>query len=111
LREIPIVQYLFSNNAETDYSQHVMVVITPRKPASLDDLQTKSHSKRVDDPTTTEAVKAIKLKHENLETTLANLESSMFFGEFKDGDLFIEKFPPPRSMKLLMNDFKQLIRY
>lgn len=93
LQDVPGVQYLFSNKKTNDLQRSVLILITPRTPAST--ARGGVGQAAGQDP----AVKALREKFgfkggtpSNTDAVLSRLNSNVMFREFRQGDVAIERW-------------------
>lgn len=122
LNRIPIIQYLFNRRVETDYSKHVLVMITPRKPINLTELLSESERYRDEmarvgrrGTSSLEAAKAIEQYdisyQSNLRAIAAKMSLNKYYQEFKTGDLSPRRFYAPQSLRRILTDIRQVLYY
>jgi len=117
-RDIPVLQYLFSTHGDHDYAHHVLILITPRKPAPIAEteraVQAYRHSSDFQvekDSFDTEVLNALRPRRPNLEAILAKIQSSKYRHELRSGDLSARRFSPSPSLNRVLEDIKQMIYY
>lgn len=118
LRDIPVLQYLFSTHADFDYAQHVLILITPRKPSTLAEteraaqayLRTPEPQNELDE-VGTDAWGSMRTRRPNLEAIMAKLQLSRYRKEFRTGDLSIRRFAPSPSLERVLQDVKYMLYY
>lgn len=119
LRDVPVVQYLFSTNAEYDYSHHVLILLTPRKPASYSETlraaNTYAYSpefqKEPIDTVASEANDALRPQRPHLEAIMGKLRLNRYQHEFRTGDLSHRRFAPRPSLERVLQDVKQMMYF
>ncbi len=119
LQDIPVIQYLFSNNTESDYAHHVMIVITPRKPATIYEMDKRANDYKQspkfqvekEDSVGREAFKSLKSRRSNMEAILAKLQTSHYRHEFRTGDLSSRRFAANPSLERVPQDLRQMSYY
>lgn len=118
LRDIPGLQYLFSNHTDYDYARHILVLITPRKPATFDaaaratrDYRALPEFQKERDDIGARALEALRGRRPNLEAILARLQSSRYQHEFLSGDLSSRRFAPSPSLARVLQDLRQMIYF
>lgn len=99
LRDIPIVQYLFSQKSKREYMKSVMILITPRRPhytnRSQEDIETERRKMSKFERTQLEFEEKYKDWFQtapNVSHTMRSLESSSFYREFRTGDLEVNNW-------------------
>ncbi|MHB8151165.1 MAG: hypothetical protein ACYDIB_13505, partial [Desulfobulbia bacterium] len=119
LRDVPVVQYLFSTNEEYDYSHHVLILLTPRKPATYSETlraaNTYAYSpefqKEPVDTAASEANDALRPRRPHLEAIMAKLRLNRYQHEFRTGDLSYRRFAPRPSLERVLQDVKQMLYF
>jgi tetratricopeptide (TPR) repeat protein len=119
LMDAPILQYLFSTDSDFDYSHHVMITITPRKPSLLNEIasaaQAYVHSpafqKEDGDVIAAEALGALQSRRPHLEAIMAKLQLSRYRYEFRTGDLSARRFAPRPSLERVLQDIRTMIYF
>lgn len=118
LRDIPLVQYLFSKHEDFDYAQHVLILLTPRKPSTLADTERNARSyarspefQTEPDDASTEAINALRPRRPNLEAILAKIYLSHYRHEFHSGDLSSRRFAPSPSLERVLQDIRQMLYF
>lgn len=122
LDSIPLVQYLFNRSDKEEISKHIIVLVTPRKPASFDELVRKGGDysfelSRITDrgqrpkSLTNELELLTSQYQENLAMIISNLGVNNYYLEFRAGDLSPRRFPPSHSLRRLWSDLRELLYY
>ena len=119
LRDVPLLQYMFSSHVDYDYAHHVMILITPRKPGTFPETdraaaayaRTPEFQREQDDDIGTQALGALRSRRPNLEAILAKLQLSRYRIEFRSGDLSARRFAPQPSLERVLQDARQMIYY
>ncbi|OGB29255.1 MAG: secretion protein [Burkholderiales bacterium RIFCSPLOWO2_12_FULL_61_40] len=93
LQDVPVVQYLFSNQKKNDFQRSVLILITPRTPMYT------SHSGRGQSPAAAEHMKALREQFgfagkspTNIESIFNHLKTTELFREFRQGDVSLERW-------------------
>ena len=93
LQDVPLVQYLFSNKKTNDIQRSVLILITPRAPA------TTAKTDPSQSPAITSSVHALREKigisgasPTNAEVVLSHLKTNAMFREFRQGDVSLERW-------------------
>ena len=98
LRELPIIQYGFENQATLDFNKSVLILITPRKPQFTE----ADGTPRVDAKTLAPAKPAGNVKRlqsrtdwnftpaKNLDAVMFHMRKARFFNHFRSGDVTLE---------------------
>ncbi|MBI4984273.1 MAG: hypothetical protein HZC24_02700 [Rhodocyclales bacterium] len=118
LRDVPILQYLFSTHVDFDYAHHVLILLTPRKPSTLAETErtvqayARSPEFQVErDDAGDEAMNALRQRRPNLEAILAKIQLSQYRHEFHSGDLSSRRFAPSPSIERVLDDIKQMLYF
>lgn len=118
LRDVPLLQYLFSNSTDTDYAHHVLILITPRKPSTMVETERaaqayiRSPEYQIEkDDINFEAMSALHSRRPNLEAIMAKIQLSRYRKEFHSGDLSNRRFAPSPSLKRVLQDVKQMLYF
>lgn len=118
LRDVPLLQYLFSTHVDYDYAHHVLILLTPRKPSTLTETEraaqayARSPEFQVErDDASTEAMNALRQRRPNLEAILAKIQLSQYRHEFHSGDLSSRRFAPSPSLERVLGDVKQMLYF
>jgi len=98
LRDIPIVQYLFSNETTSDFHKSILTILTPRKvtpgvyisPTNADTEEALSDEQKnqPDLKELKEAYKDIFAVDDNMHHIIRHLKKHAVFREFRDADLY-----------------------
>lgn len=117
LRDIPGIQYLTSNNQLVEYSQHVMIVLTPRKPYQSEDERTRNIAGRspnrasYDDIASREAREKFASMVTNIDSINQFLQTSEYTKEFRTGAISPRRFAAPPNLSRTIQDLRQLLLY
>lgn len=121
LKDIPILQYLFSQKTTQDFTSSVLILITPRPPAMDQELMAKtaSHIDNLSDPEKRKfrpiIEKAMKDNPRNapgnLEGTYGHVLGSTLFLQFRSGDLNIEHWSTPSRLDGFLQQLKDILYY
>lgn len=119
LRDVPVVQYLFSTNEEYDYSHHVLILLTPRKPATYSETLRAANAyayspdfqKEPIDTAASEANDALRARRPHLEAIMAKLRLNRYQHEFRTGDLSYRRFAPRPSLERVLQDVKKMMYF
>jgi pilus assembly protein CpaC len=97
LQDVPLVQYLFSNNKTNEIQRSVLILVTPRAP-----VQVAEADRSVD--ATAHGMKALREKFglsasipSNVEAIMNQLKPGDFFREFRQGDVSMERWDRMRT--------------
>jgi hypothetical protein len=118
LRDVPVLQYLFSTHTDSDFAHHVLILITPRKPSTLAETEVAAHAymrspgfQVEQDDIGTEAIGALHPRRTNLEAIMAKIQLSRYKNEFRSGDLSARRFAPSPSLERVLQDVRQMLYY
>ena len=119
LRDVPGVQYLFSTNSDYDYAHHVLILITPRKPATHAETLRAANAyayspefqKEPIDTAASEAHDVLRARRPHLEAVMGKLRRSRYQHEFRTGDLSHRYFAPRPSLERVLQDVKQMMYF
>ncbi len=118
LRDVPLLQYLFSTHVDYDYAHHVLILLTPRKPSTMAETEraarayARSPEFQVErDDFSTEAMNALRQRRPNLEAILAKIQLSQYRHELHSGDLSSRRFAPSPSLERVLDDVKQMLYF
>ncbi|MHB8151297.1 MAG: tetratricopeptide repeat protein [Desulfobulbia bacterium] len=119
LRDVPVVQYLFSTHEEYDYSHHVLILLTPRKPASYSEILRAANAyayspefqKEPIDTAASEANDALRPQRPHLEAIMGKLRLNRYQHEFRTGDLSHRRFAPRPSLERVLQDVKKMMYF
>lgn len=118
LRDVPLLQYLFSTHSDFDYAHHVLILITPRKPSTMSEMEHSAQAhmrspgfQEKKDDISIEALDALHTRRPNLEAIMAKLHLSRYRKEFHSGDLSSRRFAPSPSLERVLQDIKQMLYY
>ncbi len=98
LQDVPVVQYLFSNQQTNDVQNSVLILVTPRAPVEL------GQSPEAASESMESRMKALREKFgfaggnpANVEAILGQLQENELFREFRQGDVSMERWERMRS--------------
>lgn len=118
LRDIPVLQYLFSTHSDSDYAKHVLILITPRKPSTFAETARSANTylrspgfQVENDDASDEALDALRNRRPNLDTIMAKIQLSRYRHEFHSGDLSKRRFAPSPSLQRILQDLRRLIHF
>jgi type II secretory pathway component GspD/PulD (secretin) len=118
LRDIPVLQYLFSTHTDSDFAHHVLILITPRKPSTVAETERAAqHYMRSPgfqlelDDISAEAISTLRPRRPNLEAIMAKIQLSRYKKEFQSGDLSARRFARSPSLERVLQDVKQMLYY
>ncbi|WP_417841694.1 hypothetical protein [Terasakiella sp.] len=112
LQDIPVVQYLFSNENTLDYTKSVIVLITPRKPHFTQHSANADAGQKNDPELALEQNFLERLKEntdwirpeDNLAAVFHHLKSSKLFNAFRRGDVTLEDWYSPQRLDRIMKE-------
>lgn len=118
LRDIPALQYLFSQQSQGDFAHHVLILITPRRPSNVSETEQIASAyirspgfQAEPDDIAQEAISALRPRRPNLEAIMAKIHLSRYRHEFRSGDLSRRRFAPQPSLERVLQDVQQLLYY
>lgn len=119
LQDIPIVQYLFSNENTLNFTKSIVILLTPRKPRyTLED-----GTEKIDlaNPATAKIsqsnINELKTRPgwhkpaDNLDAVFWHLKDNTFFKEFRSGDVRMEKWNYPGRLERMTERAVQFLYY
>lgn len=123
LKDIPGVQYMFSNDSSTDFFRTVMIMITPRKPVTSDaDMAAVEREKELRKTSGKSArktyafywrieeyEKVLSKYAPNLDATIETLENNELYRSFKSKDLVDTNWATKSRMDVLLHDISQVL--
>ncbi|MHA1597184.1 MAG: hypothetical protein ACTSV1_00535 [Alphaproteobacteria bacterium] len=109
LQDIPVVQYLFSNETTLDFTKSVLILLTPRKPRFTNE----DGSEKVDRANPSDAMASQKNLKElktldgfrpasTVDSVLWHLRNGKYFKEFRSGDVRMEKWDYPGRLNRMI---------
>lgn len=117
LRDVPLLQYLFSTRTDSDYAKHILIMITPRKPADFaeTDRAAWAYARSPDfgaiDDIGAEALGMLRSRRPNIEAALARLQRSHYGYEFRSGDVSARRFAPYPSLERVLEDIRRMLYF
>lgn len=120
LRDIPILQYLFSNKTTQNFISSVLVLITPRKPASDSQMMEKTLGKidTSDDPQKQQYKQKIETALQEkqgvangLEDTYRHSYDNKLFLQFRSGDLTLHHWSQSNRLNEFFQDLGEILYY
>ncbi len=104
LRDIPLVQYLFSNSSKRDFQKSVLIMVTPRRPQYTNrdqaDIDADSAKLSEHDRVQQEFEDKYRLWYKlipNIAFTATQLNDSALYREFRSGDLEVTSWVSRKS--------------
>lgn len=117
LKNIPLIQYLFSTETTTDNTQSVLVMITPRQPATGMNASMANRESGAD-PVQRSSLKELRRQvardqnpAPNLDTVFQDMEDNLLFREFRSGDIRAEDWRRPPFIERTLKQIAQFIYY
>ncbi len=106
LQDIPGIQYLFSHEDTLDFTKSVLILLTPRQPHYTHADGTPKKNQKVTSNTKTPQPSLKELKNRpdwfqqasNLDAVFAHLADSVFYKEFRAGDVTLEHWDTRDSL-------------
>jgi len=104
LKEIPVVQYLFSREEDVERKKSVIIMITPRKPLNADaSMNTKDLSKQLEENTQDLHYTKALMKKENIidnsiSSTVQAIKATPYYRQFRQGDLSLDSWSKDDSV-------------
>ena len=97
LKEIPIVQYLFSKEEDIERKKSVIIMLTPRAPVNADvTMNTNDLISKIDNNRqlkyTNALIKKERILGNELPSTIDALKSSPYYRQFRQGDLNLDSW-------------------
>lgn len=98
LKDIPVIQYLFSNESTLDYNRSVLVLMTPHRPRTL---AKSSSAKGSESPEIKKLMKRVDWfsPASTTDYVLASLGSKDYYTEFRSGDIESSAWNSQASLK------------
>jgi Flp pilus assembly secretin CpaC len=118
LGELPGLQYLFSRRDSQDFTRSVIIMLTPRRVASLNEtlagLDTAAASEAGRDPALVREMRRKALAElggiwPNLSVTLRHMDRNRLFRAVRSGDLEMEDWERPDRIESLLTDLVGLL--
>lgn len=122
LRDIPIFQYLFGQNSESDYSKHIVLLVTPRKPTNIEATfsEAEKHRQEIERFGVHKSLPLGLAKGvdprvgkytENMTAIIGKLGLNRYYREFRNGDLTLRRFADERSFTRMIQDLRETLYY
>ncbi len=116
LQDIPIIQYLFSEERTLDYQKSALVLITPRRPFTLNSMTEEQESvgERNEDAPLRELRKRFDAWFEpapHWVSIAQHLEGSGLYREFRTGDLALEIWAESEAFRKRFGDVVEFLYY
>jgi tetratricopeptide (TPR) repeat protein len=117
LQDIPVLQYLFSTETKQEFTQSVLVMITPRLPATGSNAPLNGREKATD-PRQAASLKELREQIPpslrpvpNLDTVFMDMEDNRFFREFRAGDLRAQDWRRPPFLERTLKQIAEFLYY
>jgi general secretion pathway protein D len=113
LKDIPIVQYLFSNETTLDFTKSVIILLTPRRAR----FTTRPEPAPADAPAPQRNLQELKGRlgefkpAPNLDAAFHHLRSADLFKEFRTGDVRSERWVTPFSLETILRRTLKFLYY
>jgi len=110
LKDLPGVQYMFSNENTLNYTKSVIIMMTPRRPQYTNEEGTAAAAAEGN-------LADLKKNNEyfnpgsNLDAVFHNLGEYRFFREFRASDVTMERWTSPRSIARMIGNSLKFIWY
>lgn len=118
LQEIPVIQYLFSNETDFSFQKSVLVLITPRRATYT---YRSNEDIKLSDGTTSSAseeVIALRAKYldwfkpyPNTASVFNQMQSNRLYREFRTGDVKLERWEAPKNLSSRLKQAMDFIYY
>lgn len=117
LQDLPVLQYLFSKESKNDYTQSVLVMITPRPPVTGVNAPL-ANTDTIIDPRQKSSLDELKQQASqtlqpipNLSTVFSSMENNPLFREFRSGDLRAENWRRPALIERTLRQIADFMYY
>jgi tetratricopeptide (TPR) repeat protein len=114
LKDIPILQYVFSENKTVDYHKHLVVMMTPRKPGFRSSQEDPSDNadkpRRHLDRFLLAYVGDVQMEP-NMKHVFAGLEQNAFFKEFRSGDVTEDRWFHTKNREYLIDQTLDMLYF
>lgn len=113
VKDLPVLQYLFGAKNKRDYTKSVVILLTPRRPVTGNDIPPVITSK---EQARTEKVRDLLQKtgfkpQPNLDAIFRQMSRNPFYREFRTNDLVSEDWRRETYTERLLNDFATMLFY
>ena len=117
LKDIPVLQYLFSTETKNDFTQSILVMITPRPPVT--GVNAPSSSREMEtDPQQQSSLKELRQEisstlrpSPNLDAVFLDMADNRLFREFRSGDLRAEDWRRPSFIERTLRQIADFLYY
>jgi tetratricopeptide (TPR) repeat protein len=113
LKDIPVVQYFFSRESTNDFIKSLIILMTPRKPGfrnAQDPGDPIDHPRHNLDRFLASYVGDIKIEP-NIKAVFAGLENNIFYREFRNGDLSLERWFHTKNRRFLVEQTLNMLYF
>jgi tetratricopeptide (TPR) repeat protein len=117
MQDIPMLQYLFSNQVKDEFTQSVLVMVTPRPPATGSNAPLAGREKP-NDPRQAASLKELREQIPqtlnpvpNLDTVFLDMEDNRLFREFRAGDLRAQDWRRPPFIERTLRQVAEFLYY
>ena len=117
LQDIPIIQYLFSEERVIDFQKSVLVMLTPRRPFTLSNWADE-RLKSEDVPAEEESLRQLRKRFDSWfkpsphwVDIVNHLEAGGLFREFRTGDLVLEQWAETDSFRRRFSDVVEFLYF
>jgi len=108
LQDVPIVQYLFSKENESDLKKSIMILLTPQRARYFNNYLSNNDKIQKDKKYTIQLKKKEGIKTENIDTVIANAQKNSLYKEFRNGDLKLESW---NNEDIFLESVKRTLRF
>ncbi|MEI6732762.1 MAG: hypothetical protein WCK94_02265 [Comamonadaceae bacterium] len=118
LQDVPVLQYLFSNNTKRDYQKSTLILITPRPPQYV--YQPDAARQEYEKSLTADERPFANLRsryadwfrpYPNWASVFHHLQENPLYREFRTGDVTLESWTDMRSLKDRLNKVLEFLHY
>ncbi|MBF0152670.1 MAG: hypothetical protein HQL64_02890 [Magnetococcales bacterium] len=118
LREIPIMQYLFSQDAKADFQKSVLILITPHQPQYV--YQSENARQEYEKTLNEDERPLANLRaryadwfkpYPNWASVFHHLQENSLYREFRTGDVDLETWADMRSIRSRLDQIKDFLYY
>ncbi|NQU58812.1 MAG: hypothetical protein HQ513_16410 [Rhodospirillales bacterium] len=119
LQDIPVIQYLFSNESTVDFTKSVLILLTPRKARYTfeDGTEKVDQAAPSDKDAKQESLKELQTRDDwfrpaaTVDSVFYHLRNGRFFKEFHSGDVRMEKWDYPGRLERMIERTIDFIYY
>lgn len=111
LKDLPVLQYLFGTQTKSDITKSVVIMLTPRRPVTGDDIPPVTTGKETDrSEKTWDLLQSAGFHAEpNMSAIFRQMSRNPFYREFRNGDLASEDWRHETYVERLLNDFATVL--